>query len=39
MNRREIIPTDTNLDWEVIGSKAEMISAAQWRELRAHVHL
>lgn len=30
---------DANLDWEVVGSEAEMVSAAQWRELRAHMHL
>lgn len=31
--------TDAYLDWEVVGSEAEMVSAAQWRELRAHMHL
>lgn len=41
MNRRvQTVQTDqTDLDWEVVGSEAEVVPAAQWRELRAHVHL
>lgn len=36
---REKDKTNTNLDWEVVRSKAEMVSAADWRKLGAHVHL
>ena len=28
-----------HLDWEVVAAEREVISAAEWRVLRSHVHL
>lgn len=36
---RRMCKNNPNLDWEVVGSKAEMVSATKRRKLWAHMHL